>query len=70
MPEPGDHDSMDDVIAVYKAGIDRTLLRESLKRTVTERLQRLSDLHEFARKMRRGGRAAFGDGVAEGAPGP
>lgn len=59
-------DSMDDVIAVYKRDIDRTLLRESLKLTVTERLQRLQDLQRFAEELRAMGARARARGVAEG----
>lgn len=52
-------DSMDDVIALYKRDIDRTLLRENLKRTVTERLERLAELRQFAVEVRHAGRKAF-----------
>ena len=37
----------DPVIEAYKAGIDRTLLRENLKRTPTERLERLQSMTRF-----------------------
>ena len=44
------------VIEYYKKDIDRTLLRENLKRTVTERFEKLMELHRFAEEMRRAGR--------------
>jgi hypothetical protein len=52
---------MDDVIAVYKRDIDRTLLRESLKLTPLQRIERLGELLAFARQMRSAGKRAFGD---------
>jgi diphthamide synthase (EF-2-diphthine--ammonia ligase) len=50
--------SLDDVIEVYKAGLDRSLIARSLKRTVEERLETLMQLQEFAQELRRAGRAA------------
>jgi hypothetical protein len=52
-PEP------DPVIEAYKKDIDRTLLRENLKRTVEERLRDLMRLQRFADEWRRAGRRAF-----------
>jgi hypothetical protein len=46
----------DPVIEAYKAGIDRTLLRESLKRTPEERLRKLMELQQVAEELRRAGR--------------
>lgn len=37
----------DPVIEAYKKDIDRTLLRERLKRTVEERFRDLMGMHEF-----------------------
>jgi hypothetical protein len=37
----------DPVIEAYKAGIDRTLLRENLKLTPTQRLERLQSMTRF-----------------------
>lgn len=51
------HDS-DPVIAAYMDGIDRTLLRENLRLTVTERLERLMSLQEFSDELRRAGKRA------------
>jgi hypothetical protein len=50
--------SMDLVIEAYKKDIDRTLLRESLKLTVEERLQNLTQLQRFLEEMQRAGRRA------------
>ncbi len=44
-PEP------DPVIEAYKADIDRTLLRENLRRTPTERVQRLQDAVRTVRAL-------------------
>ncbi len=51
-PEP------DPVIEFYKKDVDRTLIRENLKRSVDERLQRLVELQRFAEELRRAGRGA------------
>jgi hypothetical protein len=48
----------DPVIEAYKSGVDRTLIRENLKRTVEERFRRLMDLQRFAEELQRAGRAA------------
>ncbi len=48
----------DPVIEAYKAGIDRTLLRQNLKRSATERLANLVALQRFAEEVRRAGRTA------------
>ena len=52
----GSLDVMDAVIEVYKSSVDRTRLRECLKLTPEERLQRLIQLRELARELRRAGR--------------
>jgi hypothetical protein len=46
------------VIEAYKPGVDRTLIRANLKRTVEERFEQLMDMQRFAAEMRRAGRAA------------
>ena len=51
----------DPVIEVYKKDVDRTLLRENLKLTVEERLQKLMRLQRFADELQRAGRRAFQD---------
>lgn len=49
----------DPMIEAYKKNVDRTLIREMLKLTVTERLehlQRMAELHEEFRKSREAAR--------------
>ena len=50
----------DPVIEVYKQDVDRTLLRENLKRTPDERLRGLVALQRFAQELRRAGEQALG----------
>ena len=50
----------DPVIEAYKKDIDRSLLRENLKRTVEERLRDLVRLQRFADEWRRAARRTFG----------
>lgn len=49
---------LDPVIEAYKKDIDRTLFRENLKRSVTERFERLMELQRFAEELQRAGREA------------
>ena len=49
---------LDPVIETYKAGVDRTLLRENLKLSVEDRLRQLMELQRFADELRRAGRVA------------
>ena len=49
----------DPVIEAYKKDIDRTLIRENLKRTVEERLRNLVSFQRFVLEMRRAGREAL-----------
>ena len=49
---------MDPVIEVYKRDVDRTLLRENLRRSVEERFVRLMALQRFAEELRRAEREA------------
>jgi hypothetical protein len=46
---------IDPVIEVYKAGLDRTLIRESLKLTPEQRLLQLMALQEFADELHAAG---------------
>jgi len=53
------HSSIDDVIAVYKKDVDRSLLRANLRLTVTERLEKFEmmsrqfvEMHEAGRRHR------------------
>jgi hypothetical protein len=48
----------DPVIEAYKPGVDRSLLRENLRRSLDERMARLVELQRFAEELRRAGRAA------------
>jgi hypothetical protein len=48
----------DPVIEAYKKDVDRTLLRERLKRTPTERLADLAAMLRFANELRAAGRTA------------
>jgi hypothetical protein len=50
----------DPVIEAYKKDIDRTLLRENLRRTPDERVRDLVRLQRFADELREAGRRAFG----------
>ncbi len=43
----------DPVIEAYKKHVDRTLIRESLKLSVEERIVRLARLQDFAEELRR-----------------
>ena len=57
--EPTDRVSVlerDPVIEAYKKDIDRTLLRQNLKRSVAERLANLVALQRLAEEARRAGR--------------
>lgn len=49
----------DPVIEAYKKDVDRTLLRENLKRSVEERLRDLMRLQRFAEDWREAGKRAF-----------
>jgi nicotinamidase/pyrazinamidase len=48
----------DPVIDAYLDGIDRTLIRENLRLTVTERVERLMNLQQFAEELRAAGKRA------------
>ena len=54
-PEP------DPVVDAYKRHIDRTLLRQNLRRTVTERVENLMALQRLAAEARRAGQSLRGD---------
>src|SRR5690242_15807796 len=47
--------SIDEIIDLYKRGIDRGLIRENLALSPDERLRRLQDLQRFAHEMRKSG---------------
>ncbi len=46
----------DPVIEAYKKDVDRTLLRENLKLSVDERIDKLQAMVEFVEEVRRAGR--------------
>jgi hypothetical protein len=50
-------DRADPVIQAYKEHIDRTLLRENLRRSVDERVRNLMALQRFAEELRQAGRS-------------
>ena len=52
-----DIDERDPVIELYKEGVDRTLLRENLRRSPEERLRALQALQRFVVEVRRAGAA-------------
>jgi hypothetical protein len=52
-----DGDEPDPMIEHYKKGVDRTLLRENLRRSPDERLRNLEALQRFAAELRRAGKA-------------
>jgi len=56
--DPGDATGLapDPVIEAYKKDVDRTLLRENLKRSPTERVQNLMALQRLAEEARRAAR--------------
>ena len=45
--------SIDDIIDLYKQDVDRTLLREQLRKTPDERVRELVALERFAEKLQR-----------------
>lgn len=50
----------DPVVEAYKRDVDRTLLRENLKRSPEERVRALVELQRLAKEARRAGRETFG----------
>jgi hypothetical protein len=50
--------SIDDIIELYKKDVDRGLLREALKLTPTQRLQRLIELTRFTERLQQAGKKA------------
>jgi hypothetical protein len=51
MSEP--HNSIDDIIELYKKDVDRTLIRENLELTPTQRLERLEEAQRFVEELRK-----------------
>ena len=57
--DPGDRRAdPDPVVEAYKAGVDRSLIRQNLRRSIEERLEALAQLQELADELRRAGRRA------------
>lgn len=50
----------DPVIETYKKDVDRTLLRENLRRTPEERWENFLRMYRLAQEFRRAGAKAFG----------
>jgi hypothetical protein len=48
----------DPVIDAYRSGVDLSLLRANLNRSVEERFLRLMEMQRFAAELRRAGRQA------------
>jgi hypothetical protein len=55
----------DPVVAAYLRDVDRTLLRENLKLTPAQRLEKLVRFASFARALRHAGRRARTKGRAK-----
>ncbi len=53
--EVKERSSIDDIIELYKKDVDRTLLRENLKLTPTERLEKLMGMQKCVEELRRAG---------------
>ncbi len=49
----------DPVIEAYKRDVDRSLIRENLRLSVTERFEKLMALQRFAEELRRAGAVAL-----------
>jgi hypothetical protein len=50
--------TMDEIIELYMKDVDRTLLRENLKLTPTQRFEQLMEMQRFAEELQRAGREA------------
>ncbi len=49
---------VDPVIEAYEKDVDRTLLRQNLRRSVAERFQNLQAMQQFVRTLRESGQKA------------
>jgi len=47
--------SIDEIIELYKRDVDRTLLRENLRKSVDQRMRDMIDFMEFLHTMRQAG---------------
>jgi hypothetical protein len=59
---PDPVDPLDPVVEAYKKHIDRTLLRQNLRRSPSERIANLMALQRLAAEARRAGASARGSG--------
>jgi hypothetical protein len=50
--------TMDEIIELYMRDVDRTLLRENLNLTPTERIEKLMAMQRFVEELQRAGREA------------
>jgi len=50
--DPAARSSIDEIIELYMRDVDMTLLEESLRRTVEERIQALEDFERFREELR------------------
>jgi hypothetical protein len=57
--------SPDPVIEAYKKDVDRTLIRQNLKLTPTQRLQKLEEMQAWAIELRKAGRPKDLEAIAE-----
>ncbi|HEY6136684.1 MAG TPA: hypothetical protein VI670_02870 [Thermoanaerobaculia bacterium] len=51
MSEP--HSSIDDIIELYKKDVDRSLIRENLELTPTQRLERIEEAQRLVDELRK-----------------
>ena len=49
--------SIDDIIDFYKKDVDRTLIRENLKKTPEERLRKAQQMARMSEELREAGRS-------------
>lgn len=56
--EPEQPLGTDPVVEIYKQDVDRTLLRQNLRRSVEERILNLMDLQKLAEELRRAGQSS------------
>ena len=48
---------MDAIIEIYMRSVDRSLIRENLRKTPDERVRALQELQRFAEELQQAGRA-------------
>jgi hypothetical protein len=51
MINPRQKDTADPVVKAYKSGVDVTLIRENLRRTIDERFLQLMEMQRFAKEL-------------------